>query len=515
MAALKQTQTLCQHRRRTYTLVEALGTMMRKTNYMSMSDEQAHAELCSAESTLLQAALCILDGEDLAGFLRATIKIKSSYNIYKECSRILEKKPWESEMSRMHFQSGVRLGLATFSIMIAMLPPRLVTLLEFVGFSGDKEAGLAELQAGAREPGLRGVLCELTLLAYHLVVSHFAGATPDFDLCQRILETQLKVYPEGVWFLLFEGRLQLLRGRCALAAATYLRAADTPHLWRQLRHLCYWELMWANAMMMDWRGAAGFAGRLIEESSWSRTVYSYAKAALLLQLGEKGTPAERRQAADLLKAAPLYRQRIAGKSLPMEKWVSRRCERYAVQGGRLLLPAIELLCLWNMLPALSGDAAAVHSMLKQIEVTDERLDREENLWPSALEGDNRALLAYLRGCCLVVLGVPRLALHHLDHVVRLKEKIKEDSFLVPYALVEAAMCHHSLGEVDRAVNILQDTRKRYSNYSLESRLLFRIHSKLQIVRENPPTPGGSKDSPDFARPPSRQPGRAEHPQAVA
>lgn len=54
-------------------------------------------------------------------------------------------------------------------------------------------------------------------------------------------------------------------------------------------------------MMMDWREAAGYAGRLIEESSWSRTVYSYAKAALLLQLGERGTAAERRQAAELLK----------------------------------------------------------------------------------------------------------------------------------------------------------------------------------------------------------------------
>ncbi|CAK1588763.1 unnamed protein product [Parnassius mnemosyne] len=508
LAALKQTLALCHQHRRSYTLVETLGTIIKKTNYATMTDMEAHAELCYAESGLLQAALCILDGDDIAGFLRGTIKVKGCYSTYKECARILEKKKWETAESRQHFQSGVRLGLATFSLMIAMLPPRLVTLLEFVGFSGDKNAGLAELQAGAREPGLRGVLCELTLLGYHLVVSHFAGAIPDFDHCQRILETQLKVYPEGVWFLLFEGRLQLLRGRCALAATTYKRAADIPHLWKQLRHLCYWELMWANAMMMDWREAAGFAGRLIEESSWSRTVYSYARAALLLQLGDKATKIERRQAAELLKAAPLYRQRIAGKSLPMEKWVVRRCARFEAQGGRLLLPAVELLCLWNMLSALSSDSRTVHCLLKQIEATTDRLDREHNQWPRSLDGDNRALLAYLRGCCLAVLGVPRLALFHLDHVARIKEKIKEDTFLIPYALVEAAMCHHALGEVDTAQRMLQDARKRYCNYSLESRLLFRIHSKLQIVRDAAASGGGSGNPPRSI--PLRPAGRAEH-----
>jgi hypothetical protein len=40
------------------------------------------------------------------------------------------------------------------------------------------------------------------------------------------------------------------------------------------------------------------------------------------------------------------KQRIAGKSLPMEKFAIRKSERFLDQ-GRLLLPALELIYVWN------------------------------------------------------------------------------------------------------------------------------------------------------------------------
>lgn len=61
-----------------------------------------------------------------------------NFDFVRECARILEKKQWESESSRVNFHSGVRLGTATFNVMISLLPPKIISLLEFVGFTGDK-----------------------------------------------------------------------------------------------------------------------------------------------------------------------------------------------------------------------------------------------------------------------------------------------------------------------------------------------------------------------------------------
>lgn len=51
---------------------------------------------------------------------------------------ILEKRQWEKSSSKMHFESGVRMGVGTFNLMISLLPGRVIRLLEFIGFSGNK-----------------------------------------------------------------------------------------------------------------------------------------------------------------------------------------------------------------------------------------------------------------------------------------------------------------------------------------------------------------------------------------
>ncbi|XP_073953356.1 tetratricopeptide repeat protein 39B-like [Choristoneura fumiferana] len=455
LAALKVCIGICNQHRRNYSLVESIGTIIRKPNFSTYTDLEAHAELCYAEALLLQAMMTIMEGEDLTGLIKGTLKVKNCYNSYKDCAKILARKQWESERSRVHFHSGVRLGTATFNVMISLLPPRIISLLEFVGFSGNKQYGLSELVAGMRSAGLRAVLCELTLLAYHLVICHFIGASGDLDICQEILDKELKLYPDGVWFLLFKGRLELMRGMFNPAIVTYNVAIDSQDMWLQFRHVCYWEIMWVNGLKMEWRQAASYANRLMEESSWSRTIYTYTKAALLLQLGDAMTPAERQQCTELMRNASYYKQRIAGKSLPMEKFMIKRCSRYRAQGGRLVLPALELLCLWNMFQILARDERAAQHVLKLIEATRDELEGGGGACATA---DNFALVRYLHGCCLAAMGLPRLALDSLDSVMQLRSEIKEDTFLLPYTMAEIAMCYYHLGETERAGQILHDTR---------------------------------------------------------
>lgn len=54
------------------------------------------------------------------------------------------------------------------------------------------------------------------------------------------------------------------------------------------------------------------------------------------------TTSEKRTIDTLLRDVPKYKQRIAGKSLPMEKFACKRAERYFLTGQMLLVPAIEL-----------------------------------------------------------------------------------------------------------------------------------------------------------------------------
>ncbi|XP_034839630.2 tetratricopeptide repeat protein 39B-like isoform X2 [Maniola hyperantus] len=488
--ALRQTFTLCAQVRRSYTFVQSIGAIIKKPNYGGYTEEEAHAELVHAEALLLLACLGIIENEDMTGFLRASLRVRTSYNAYRMCAKILERKAWEDESSRAHFESGVRLGLATFNVMIAMLPPRIVTLLEFVGFSADKEKGKEELLKAAQSAGLRSVLCELTLLVYHLIIGHFAAIPPDFNAADKIISKSLKKYPDSVWFLMFKARTELLQGKVLDSIQTYQKTCRMKDLWPQMKHLAYWELVWAFAMLRQWTDAAEYAAFLERDSKWSRTIYMYAQAAMLVENGPR-SPEERKCIDHLLMNASCYRQRLLGRSLPMEKFVLRRCERWSKR-GYLVLPGIEWLYLWNIFPSLAAEQNHSDAILKIIERTGAKiknsLDKkkckalaQDTTETVEYDSDDLALAEFLWGSLLAAMALPRLALQHLEAVMAIKENIKENTFLVPYATVEIASCYYQFGDPSRAVELLQEARKKYSGYLLEARLHFRIHSKLEYI----------------------------------
>jgi hypothetical protein len=70
----------------------------------------------------------------------------------------------------------------------------------------------------------------------------------------------------------------------------------------------------------------------------------------------------------------------------------------------------------------------------------------------------------------------------LEDSIGLQKQIKEDSFIIPYAIVEIAFLHIDQGRNELAISCLEDAKKNYTGYSLESRLHFRIHTALTDLK---------------------------------
>jgi Protein of unknown function (DUF3808) len=78
--------------------------------------EEVHAELCYAEALLLKSVLTFIEDETLVSFIRAGIKIRSCFNSYRECKYILGHRTWTDECHKVHFESGVRMGVGAFNL---------------------------------------------------------------------------------------------------------------------------------------------------------------------------------------------------------------------------------------------------------------------------------------------------------------------------------------------------------------------------------------------------------------
>ncbi|XP_075219598.1 tetratricopeptide repeat protein 39B-like [Lycorma delicatula] len=476
--ALKCSMNLCNYYRKKNTFSDSLGKMVKRINYDHYSTEEIHAELCYAESLLLKAMLTFIEDETLVSFIKAGLKIRSCFTSYKDCQTILNTKHWNNESHEVHFESGVRMGIGAFNLMISLLPSRVIKLLEFIGFSGSKELGMNELfKCYNLDEGLRHILSVLTLLTYNLIVvyvlSHCDG---DLQLCDEILTKQLKIYPNGAWFLYFKGRLEFMRGNIVESGEWYIKSWKSQSVWPQFHHLCFWELMWTRAVVQDWDDACKYADMLLKESKWSRTIYSYQKATIMLMKKDNISEEQKKEINELMSNVPKYKQRIAGKSLPMEKFCIKKSERYFAQDKKLVLPALELVFVWNLFKVIGKKWDFCITVYKVIERTLRELDSVSAGGP--YDADNRALVLLLKGACLHQMKKPLQAEEALESVLSLEKKIKDDNYLIPYALVELAMIHHEQGDMTRALQILEDAKKNYTGYSLESRLHFQIHSAL-------------------------------------
>ncbi|GAB1864826.1 Tetratricopeptide repeat protein 39B [Camponotus japonicus] len=477
---LKQCMSVCSKHRKHTTITQNIGKIVKKINYDVYTNEEVHAELCYAESLLLKSMLTFVEDETLVSFVKAGLKIRTCFLSYKECMTILNNRKWGNDIHKVHFESGVRMGIGTFNLMISLLPARIIKLLEFIGFSGDKVYGLAELKAGYNEKrGLRQILCVMTLLSYNLIVtfvlSHSDG---DLEWCDQVLQQELSLYPNGVWFLFFKGRLELTRGNFEECIDWYIKSWKSQNVWSQFHHLCYWELMWAHCSMQQWNKAIMYATMLSNESNWSRTIYLYQKAAILV-MQKPPTGSEEKQLIDsLMMQVPTYKQRIAGKSLPMEKFVIKRTERYFAQKKNLVLPIFELMYVWNLFRIIGKRQDLILNIFKRIEETERELKTASK---NEFHADNEALLLLLKGACLRQMQHPLQSEECLRRVLQLEKSVKEDTYLFPYATVELALLAQDQGDTQLAIGFLEDAKKNYTGYLLESRLHFRIHSDLMML----------------------------------
>ena len=64
---------------------------------------------------------------------------------------------------------------------------------------------------------------------------------------------------------------------------------------------------------------------------------------------------------------PKWKQRIAGKSIPMEKFAIAKSKLFLEQGHRLTLPSLELIYMWNGFRILGSRYETVEPLFVLVE----------------------------------------------------------------------------------------------------------------------------------------------------
>ncbi|XP_029946170.1 tetratricopeptide repeat protein 39A [Salarias fasciatus] len=482
---MKSAQEVCQRFRR-----KSPG-LTNKSIGESFSEVQLHAEVCFAECQLQRAALTFLQDENMVSFIKGGIKVRNSYMIYKEVHSFIKSYNCVKGPSHVHLEGGMSFGVGAFNLTLSLFPPRILKLLEFAGFSGDKDLGLALLRDGATGTNLRSMLCALLLLCYYTFLTFLLG-TGEGEVAEA--ETLLKPfqlrYPQGAIFLFFAGRIEEIKGNIDKAVALFDDGCKAQQTWKQFHHMCYWELMWCFTYKREWKMAYFYADLLSQESRWSKAMYMYMKAAYLSMLPQDEARPFGEDEVELFRRVPTLKQKIAGKSPPTEKFAIRKARRYkSPQPVRLPVPVLEMMYIWNGFSMIKKQPQLTEGMLQTLSEAERRiLEAPENEYTL----DDCCVIHMLKGLCLKNQGLLRDAEDHFIKVCANEKKIRFDDYLVPNCLVELSLLYVDQGRREEAIKLLRKAKHNYKDYSMESRTQFRVHAALSKLKAEP---GEEDDAP--------------------
>ncbi|XP_028910829.1 tetratricopeptide repeat protein 39B isoform X2 [Ornithorhynchus anatinus] len=490
ITTMKEALQTCQRFRKRNTMVESLSSLVSKPSVEQLSEEEMHAEICYAECLLQKAALTFVQDENMINFIKGGLKIRTSYQIYKECHSVLQmtQSNKSSKETYHQFEGGVKLGIGAFNLMLSLLPARILRLLEFIGFSGNRDLGLCQLREGASGASLRATLCILTLLLYHTYVSLILGTgEANLEEAETLLEPYLQRFPNGSLILFYAARIELLKGNFEKAQVVFQDCISAQQEWKQIHHLCYWELMWCYTFQQDWLQAYHYADLLCKESRWSKAIYVFQKAAILSMLSDEDVKSTGENVVSLFRQVESLKQRIAGKSIPTEKFAVRKSRRYSSpQPVKLILPALEMMYVWNGFSIVGKRADLTESLLITIEKEELALRSETSMKePTEYSMDDQCLVQLLKGLCLKHLGRLLQAELCFNQVIQSEKQLKYDHYLVPFTLYELGLLYKQQGDRDKAIRFIESAKNNYKEYSMESRLHFRIHAALNSLRGSP------------------------------
>ncbi|KAI8051415.1 uncharacterized protein B0P05DRAFT_518625 [Gilbertella persicaria] len=459
----------------------------------AMTVVERHAELVHAEAYLLKALLGILHDESVMSFLRESLNIRSSYNTYM----ILEKYVNEADQPLdEHFTSGVALGVGCFSLILSMLPASVIKVAEFVGFSSDRDHGLQVLESASRDEdqhGLRRPLCDMVLISYHIVLSQMIPLSKvNGPFAESVLHRCLKDYPRGVFFLYFNGRLMVSKRLLDEAEEQYQKAIETQKDWKQLHHMCFWELGPIYMMRQQWQKAFDIYTGLQKESNWSKAVYSYLKAVSLYMLGK-----DFEEVSERMEKITGEKQKIAGKSIPMEKFVARKARKFTLQHNRLMLPDLEILSAFTMFGFIPK--TVLENNLKRIDTELNKLDKANTYYY-----DDICLAHFLRASTARMLyeitkdqEMHKIHEQSLQIVFDEANKVVLDHYVYYFSRYEKAQMlildkEYAKAEAELQIVLKANDKNHYgvgagphakNKYSLSNALVFKCHNCMTKIKD--------------------------------
>ena len=285
-------------------------------------------------------------------FVNAALYVRRAYATYQECLRILQRRSrWSSPRSRQEFECGVRWAIGCIDLGISFVPPPFSVVLNFIGYSGDRDFAHKQLMKAYKDCplALRRPLVGMTLFTYHGVAVHFLGINqpPDRGIMTDFVTNLRTSYPGNIYQPALEAALLQTNGNFEDSVHLFDATAKHEFFIKRLSIACLGFKLGSLVFLKRWSEAEEVA-KFFQGEKWSPATASFARAIILFEkmqsTEDEGQRLElRKQVCQYLRAVPELKKVIAGQ-IYHELYVLESSKRFMHRPERMVMPIYVSVC---------------------------------------------------------------------------------------------------------------------------------------------------------------------------
>jgi len=448
---------------------ESLSSFFGK-NYNKWSEVRLHAHVMRCHVLFFKTALMVCSsGTDFTTIVKACVYSRESFKGFEEAIVMSEQKKWTNQKLKEEFISSSKFGLGAYKLYMSLMPDKVLNMLEWCGFSNISESeGLRLLEESGSGKDFFAIMAQMTPLNYFYIFQTQFGVlgerkTRSLDKSKMIMEKLINQFPGGMFFRYLKGKELQFTGELVQSCKMFSCGTGD---WETFKHGCHWELYWSNGLAGNWQAAAESMKILVDGSFWSPAVINYLYAIVLLKVDPEGNKNEARELLDGIEGA---RKRIAGKSVPDEKYCARKAAQYLEGKTNFELAFYEAAYIFNYLKITNSNSERAAAILDEI---------EDQL--TSVTTHDIPICKFLQAVFKGQLGQVHDALEIFETDLDIM-KDNGNLWLYPAANLEYGNMLRLEGSKPEEIHAKFKIAKERTHHSFESRLHYRIHGYSELV----------------------------------
>lgn len=368
-------------------------------------------------------------------FASAAIDVRESY---RALSAALKENPQQYE---------AYLGVGLFNFMLGSIPPAAQAVVQSVGFEGDRDKGLRQLQIAAQKATYSKFDAQFCLGLMHIYYKK------DYGAGIPLLKSLIKRYPNNVPLLYSMGNIEAQLKKMEFARRYFDRVidSDVPGF-KTFRVYSYYRKGEVLFRENDFR-ASNIAMQTFLKNSFEASF----RPAALIRLGQTYAFLGRKEKAKQAFEVCLDRLAVT----PEDRWAHRKAEEYlATPINDIELKVVEAC---NLTESRQHEQAI--GMLQEV-------------LKLQLTSEQRALCQYHLGESYRLTGALTSAMEAFRSVLAIEPKKEE--WLLPWSMYRMSLCLQKQGKREQGLAVARQA-KVFSGYDFEEWLYFELDRDLSKI----------------------------------